>query len=223
MNTVSEPDSGPDGGNADRADNSIPTRASLLGRLKDWGDDRSWQEFFDTYWRLIYSVARKAGLNEPEAQDVVQETVLSVAKTIAQFRSDPARGSFKAWLLQLTRWRIIDQLRKRPPTPTPFGDSGSDTARTASIERVPDSRGVTPEAVWESEWRANLLEVALDRLKRRVKPRQLQIYDLHKVRGWEAKRVAAHLGISAVRVYVTCHRVQALVRAMVRRLEQKQI
>ena len=58
---------------------TIATRASLLVRLKDREDQASWQEFFDTYWRLIYSVATKAGLNDAEAQDVVQETVISVA------------------------------------------------------------------------------------------------------------------------------------------------
>ncbi len=60
------------------SDEFIPTRASLLGRLKNWDDQRSWQEFYDTYRHLIYSVASKAGLSDPEAEDVVQETFLSV-------------------------------------------------------------------------------------------------------------------------------------------------
>jgi hypothetical protein len=64
------------------ADDTIATRASLLDRLKDHADDASWQEFFDTYWRLIYSVARRAGLNDAEAQEVVQETVISVARRL---------------------------------------------------------------------------------------------------------------------------------------------
>ena len=51
---------------------SIPTRQSLLARLKDWEDQASWREFFDTYWRLIHAVALKAGLNEVEAQEVVR-------------------------------------------------------------------------------------------------------------------------------------------------------
>src|SRR5262245_37419305 len=50
---------------------SIPTRQSLLVRLKDWDDSTSWKDFFDTYWKLIYGVARKAGLTDAEAQDVV--------------------------------------------------------------------------------------------------------------------------------------------------------
>ncbi len=81
---------------SEESDEFLPTRVSLLGRLKDWGDQESWQDFYDTYHRLIHSVALKAGLTQSEAQDVVQETVLTVAKKIADFRADPALGSFKA-------------------------------------------------------------------------------------------------------------------------------
>src|SRR6266446_5172844 len=98
-----------------KQDEIIPTRASLLGRLKNWEDQSSWQEFFNIYWKLIYGVARKAGLTDAEAQDVVQETMASVAKHMPTFKYDPAIGSFKAWLLKMTRWRITDQLRKRGP------------------------------------------------------------------------------------------------------------
>src|SRR4051794_35550635 len=91
----------------------IPTRASLLSRLKDWDDQEGWREFFETYWRLIYHTSIKAGLSDAEAQDVVQETVLSVCKSMKTFKYDAKYGSFKAWLLRLTQWRILDQLRKR--------------------------------------------------------------------------------------------------------------
>src|SRR5437588_12262628 len=88
----------------------IPARRSLLSRLRDLGDEESWSDFFRSYWRLIYEVALKAGLSDAEAQEVVQETVISVAKQIPDFRYDPARGKFKGWLLQITRWRIADQV-----------------------------------------------------------------------------------------------------------------
>ena len=56
------------------------TRKSLIARLENWEDQRTWDEFYRTYWRLIYSVALKAGLREDEAWDVVQETILSMAR-----------------------------------------------------------------------------------------------------------------------------------------------
>jgi len=80
----------------------IPMRYTLLSRLEDRGDQDSWKDFFDTYWRLIYSVAVKSGLTEAEAQDVVQETIISVARDIHKFERDRALGSFKGWLLKHT-------------------------------------------------------------------------------------------------------------------------
>src|SRR5687767_3382272 len=96
-----------------QAEEFLPTRLTLLSRLKDLGDSASWQTFFDTYWRLIFSVARKAGLSEAEAHDVVQETIIAVSKQMPGFRYDRARGSFKSWLLTITHRRIHDHLRKR--------------------------------------------------------------------------------------------------------------
>src|SRR5882724_3887625 len=129
----------------------LATRWSLLARLKDWQDAQSWRQFFDTYWKLIYSVAIQAGLSDAEAQDVVQDALLSVAKKIGEFKCDPAAGSFKVWLLKLTRWRILNQLKKRMPDRAEgaMGPVGAvtevragrrahdDSTRTATIERVP--------------------------------------------------------------------------------------
>jgi DNA-directed RNA polymerase specialized sigma24 family protein len=76
---------------------SVSTRSTLLARLRDLADGAGWQEFFDTYWQLIYSVALKAGLTAAEAEDVVQETVIVVAKKMPTFRYDPSRDSFRGW------------------------------------------------------------------------------------------------------------------------------
>src|SRR5438034_4122504 len=126
----------------------IVTRRRLVERLADWGDQLRWQEFFDTYWKLIYSAARQSGLTDVEAQEVVQETVITVAKNIDKLKYDPAVGSFKGWLLQITRWRIADQFRKREPGNAKRSRS-SDDHSTATIERVPDPRMVDLDALWE--------------------------------------------------------------------------
>jgi len=103
------------------------TRRSLLTRLKNWDDQQGWQRFFDTYWKLLYSVARHMGLNESDAEDVVQETILMVAKQMPDFRYDPQLGSFKSWLMLIARRRVFAHLRKRGRQPK--GGIG-DTART---------------------------------------------------------------------------------------------
>jgi len=99
--------------------NNLKTRASLLARLKDLDDQRSWTDFYDTYWKLIHAVATKSGLTEAEADDAVQETMIAVAKKMPGFEYKPGKDSFKGWLLQLTRWKITDQFRKRPPARRP--------------------------------------------------------------------------------------------------------
>ena len=58
------------------------TRRSLVSRLKNWDDHDSWRQFFNKYWRLIYTVAIQSGLNEAEAHDAVQTTIITVAKTM---------------------------------------------------------------------------------------------------------------------------------------------
>jgi RNA polymerase sigma-70 factor (ECF subfamily) len=198
----------------------IPTRQSLLSRLKDWNDQESWREFFDTYWRLIYRLARRAGLSDAEAQDVVQETMLSVAKAMPGFRYNPALGSFKNWLNQLIGWRIADQLRRR--SSADLGEQRpDDTRRTSTLERIPDPRGLELEAVWDEEWKRNLLRVALERVKRRVSLRQYQMYDFCVVQQWPVQRVARTLRVSAGRVYLAKHRISALVKKEINRLKAK--
>ena len=96
-----------------QGDPLLVTRRSLVERLVNLEDRRRWQEFFERYWKLIYGVARRAGLSDAEAQDVVQETVITVAKNISKY--ERTAGSFQNWLLHITRWRIADQFRKRAP------------------------------------------------------------------------------------------------------------
>ncbi len=192
------------------------TRASLVDRLTNWDDRTRWQEFFDTYWRLIFSVARRSGLSESEAQDAVQETVLSVAKNISRY--DRSAGSFKAWLLQMTRWRIADQFRKRLPQKEslPRDESHRDTA---TLDRIP-SPEADLETTWEEEWREQLLGAALERLKRQVSPTHFQIFDCALRKRWGAAKISQTLGVNIAQVYLVKHRLAAQLKKELRRAEE---
>jgi len=96
---------------SDPAEDSLLTRRTLLSRLRNLDDQESWRTFFNLYWRLLYNVARKSGLDDGGAQEIVQDTVIAVARKMPEFRYDPARGTFRQWLLRITRRRIIDHLR----------------------------------------------------------------------------------------------------------------
>ena len=193
---------------------------TLLNRLKNWDDHSSWQEFFDIYWKLIYGFARKAGLTEAEAQDVVQDTLVSVAKNIPTFKYDPKLGTFKGWLLTLTRWRIVDQLRKRGLVISHHSDAG-EAARTATIERIADENSPDVNALWEADWEKTIYEAALARVKLNLDPQKFQIFDFYVKREWPPEKVAQTFSVSLNQVYLVKNRVTELLREEVRRLEQQ--
>ena len=185
--------------------------------MKDCEDQASWQEFFDTYWQLIYRVAKKAGLSDAEAQDVVQETVISVSNKLPGFVYDPKLCSFKTWMLRLTRWRIIDTWRKRLPQSVPPNDG--DNTSTSPLERIPDESSLQLDGVWDVEWERSLLAAALQRLKPLLKPDHYQIFDLYALRQLPVSQVAEIMGISAAKVYLIKHRVTAKIRNEIKAIE----
>ena len=152
-------------------DEVIPTRRTLLSRLKNWDDQESWREFFNTYWKLIYGVGVRAGLTEAEAQDMVQETIVSVAKTMPSFKYDPAACSFKTWLQHLTRKRIVDQFRKRNPADAADQRHADESSAISALDQAADDVAIDLEAIWEEEWQSNLLDAALDKVKDRKSTR----------------------------------------------------
>ena len=205
-------------------DDLLPTRRSLLGRLKDWRDDRSWQEFFDTYWRLIYGVALKAGLSPSEAEEVVQETMLSVAKKMKDFRYDPVRGSFKGWLLQLTGWRITNQFHRRSARGV-AGDPELAKSATFGAAMEPDNGFVVPPElykIWQKEWELNLMQGALDRVRKHAKPKHFQVFDLAVLQHKPLKQIREFLGISMAEVYLAKHRVGKMVQSELARLRKQE-
>jgi RNA polymerase sigma-70 factor (ECF subfamily) len=187
--------------------------------LKDWEDSESWQAFFDTYWRLIYSVALKAGLTAPEAEEVVQETVICVAQNIQKFKRDRSRGSFKGWLYLMTRWRISDQLKKR--TGLLRGDGRDAVRRYQPLEAIPDLADDAVSLDWDQQWQQHLLKAATQRVKRRVREEQYQLFDLCVFKQWPVARISQTLGVSAAQVYVAKHRITRLLQKEVSRLEKE--
>jgi len=185
----------------------LPTRESLLERLRLWGDDEGWQQFFEIYWKLLYRTARAAGLSHTESDDCVQETIISVAKHMPTFRYRPATegGAFKRWLLKLTKWRISDQFRRRLQEDLavmPFAES----PEYVELGNIPDPLSAHLDEMWEAEWELNLLDAALERLKHTADPKHFQIFHLNVVKQWTPFKIARHLRVSIPQVYTVKHR-----------------
>lgn len=200
-------------------DELIPTRLSLLSRLKDYDDNDSWHDFFYTYWKLIYGMAKRSGLNEVEAQEVVQETIIAVSKHMPDFKYDRTKGSFKGWLLQLTRWRIQDQLRKRQRDAKLVAPRDDESSGTRIMDSIPDPVGIN--AVWEDEWQKNAIEAALQKVKERIKPKQYQVFDLYVLKGWPISKITATLGVNFAQIYLAKYRVTALIKKEIKAMEAR--
>jgi RNA polymerase sigma-70 factor (ECF subfamily) len=205
---------------------SLRTRPSLLNRLKSGDDVPSWNEFYRIYGKLVRDFALRAGLNDSEADEVVQETAIAISRHLPEYRYDPKVCRFKTWLLNQASWRIKDQLKKRGQTIARFGSPppvapNDDTARTATINRVPDPAVVNLDALFEVEWRKNLFAAALERVKQKFSLKQLQIFDLLVLKEWPAADLAKALGVTLANVYVTKHRVSSAVAKETRRLEKE--
>ncbi len=192
------------------------TRQSLIARLNDWGDQKKWQEFFETYWQLIYSVAIRAGMRDDEAQEVVQETCIAVAKNVSGY--DSKAGSFKSWLLQMARWRITDQFRKRDKRRAEPADD--DTRETGLMDRLPGKGQAAFAEMWEEEWQHHVLAAALTRVKRRVEAKHYQIFDCVVVKQWTASKAAKELGVNIAQVYLVKHRLKAMLKKELKEIER---
>ena len=199
-----------------------PTRLSLIERLRDLDDHSSWQEFFDTYWKLIYCAAVKGGLSDAEAEDVVQETIIGIARNMENFRYEPEICSFKGWLMRVTRCRIIDHLRKARAPKHSFIPIPSDTKTGDGAELVSDfAADQAFEDLWDEEWKKNLVGAAMERVKHKVAPEHYQIFYLYSVKGMPARDVGKLLGASVAKIYVVRHRIARLIKREVRALETK--
>ena len=207
----------------DESNEWIPTRESLLGRMKRWDDQESWRDFFNTYWKLIYRAATKAGLSDAEAQEVVQETVIVVSKKMENFKYDPAKDSFKGWLLYLTRKQIAMQYRKRHHERGGDAPRAEAAAFTADLESIPDQADSALERMWDEEWARNLMDAAIAKVKRMVNPKQFQMFNFYVLKQWPVQQVAKTLDVSAARVYLAKHRVSALVKKEIKKLERQMI
>jgi RNA polymerase sigma-70 factor (ECF subfamily) len=199
------------------------TRKSLIERLSDWQDQKTWDEFYRTYWRLIYSVGVKSGLRGDEAMDLVQEVIVSIAKQTQKQQYDPKLGSFKSWLMNLTRWRINDQFRKRAKDTAMWHGAGHDERDTATFDRFPDERGADLEKVWDAEWARTLLDRAMVKVRTQVSPKQFQIFDCYVIKEWPVGRVKSELGVSMTQVYLAKHRVGKILKQEITNIERQSL
>jgi len=206
------------------SETDLKTRRSLLSRLRDLDDRDSWRAFFDLYWRMLYNVARRAGLGEADAQDVVQETVVAVARQMPEFRYDRSRGTFKHWLFRIVRRRVADHLRRvyrQPPKGELTFDPIAEDDESAPVEA--DGNAGQFGAAWEQEWEQAVFDAAVTRVREQANPKHFQVFDYCVRQGWPASKVGATLGLNAAQVYLARHRVSQAVKSAARAINEERL
>ena len=198
---------------------SLPTRPSLLARLADVSDDRSWREFYLTYAVHIRKVAQRRGLSEADAEEVAQDVLRRVAETIRDYKRAPHRGAFRSWLFQLTRWRAADRLRRRA-----WDDVSAAHSLLQQPSRPDDPNGGTGDRAisaseldrqFELEAERHALDLLLARLEPSVSRKSIQIFQMVMLDEVPIPRVAELFHTRPAAVYVVKHRVMEKLRAEV--------
>jgi len=192
------------------------TSASLLVRIRDGRDHEAWRQFVELYAPVVYGFARKRGLQDADAADVMQDVMRSVAGAAARLNYDPSRGSFRGWLYTVARNKIfnfLDAARHR------IGRGSGDTGVREKLEAQPEPEtGLA--ASWEEEYERTLADVAMRRVQKEVQPATWQAFWQTAVEGRSAREAGEAIGMSAGAVYVARSRVLARLKEEVQRLRE---
>jgi RNA polymerase sigma-70 factor (ECF subfamily) len=168
------------------------TSLSLLDRVRA-NDADAWNRFVRLYSPLVYSWAKKCGLPNQDAADVLQEVFHSVAKNVARFRADPS-GSFRGWLWAITRNKVRDHFRAAEMTPV--GGSEMHQRIQAIPEEEPDSWSQDGECS-----RVGLVNRAAEMIRDDFEPHTWQAFWRLAVENHPARDIAADLGMTPDAVY----------------------
>jgi RNA polymerase sigma-70 factor (ECF subfamily) len=191
------------------------TRASLLLRIRDEHDQVAWQEFLGLYGPVVYRYARKRGLQDADAADLVQDVFRSIAGAIGHWDYDPGRGKFRGWLFTITRNKLFSFLDSRRRRANAAGDSGSQRQLEEQPDPTADGSGE-----WDREYERELFGRAAEQARGEFSEATWQAFWQTAVEGKNPRDVARGLGTSPGAVYVSKSRVLARLREMVQQLQE---
>ncbi|VGO17978.1 RNA polymerase sigma factor [Pontiella sulfatireligans] len=183
------------------------TRESLLLRLKDGREDeRAWQDFHNTYGRLIFGYSLHFDINYAEAEDIVQEVCVKVFRQIVRFDYSPERGRFRGWLKTITRNAVIDYLRRKQNRRHVDEEFRDQQLRDLEAESAAD------DETWHLEWEKAIYEAALEQVRKRVGEKTFRIFQRYVLDGHSATEVSDETTLDANAVYAVKHRVLKFIR-----------
>ncbi|MBC8310642.1 MAG: sigma-70 family RNA polymerase sigma factor [Phycisphaerales bacterium] len=187
---------------------TLPTNAELLLALNDEQSTRreqAWKSFVKRYEHVIRNVARRFGLADQDADDVVQDVLFGLIR-IGEVAYDENKGMFRAYLKTATKNAVIAKWRKASKEVSGLEDFAVDTFNIQ----------------WERRWREHVLQLALRSVQLVADPIQYEAFELFGRRGVAAQQVAQRIGKSSEYVRQAKCRVMAMVRSEIVRLDDAQ-
>lgn len=193
------------------------TRDSLILKIADAGNARAWEEFSRLYQPVVYRLARRRGFQDADAEELVQEVMLAVARAVEGWVPDPTRGRFRVWLWRIARNLMINFLTRRKHQVWGTGDSGMQRLLEAECDP-----GSAVSQMFEVEYHREMLRSAAEQVRGDVQANTWQAFWLSTVEDLPALEVARRLGMSIGSVYIARSRVMARLRDEVRRMQAAQ-
>ena len=189
------------------------TRASLLIRLRDGQDADAWREFVRVYAPVVYGFARKRGLQDADASDLMQEVLRSVSGAVNRLDYDPRRGTFRGWLFTVTRNKLYSFLNGQKRRVRGSGDSGAQ-------ERLEEEAAPEESAEWDREYERQIAASAMERIRGEFQDTTWRAFWMTAVEAKSPREVAAALNLSPGAVYVAKSRVLARLRQEVQQMQE---
>lgn len=182
------------------------TSLSLLDRAR--GDDpEAWRRLVHLYSPLVYSWARRAGLSNEDASDLMQDVFRSVATNVGKFRRDRPGDTFRGWLWTIARNKLHDMHRRAAGQAVAVGGS----TMYGRIQSIPDDV-LTDDEPSEAESKNSLLARALELIRDEFQESSWRAFWQTAVEGRTPADVAKELGLTVFAVYQAKYRVQRKLR-----------
>ena len=190
------------------------TRASLLIKLRDNSDVEAWEDFTQIYTPVIYRAARKLGLQTADADNVVQEVLLAVSKSIHQWLDRDNQAGFRGWLFRIARNKTIDLLTRKATRPFAKHDYGSSFEWNEVAQQ--ESAAATH---FEFEYQWELFTQAAAEVRESAAPSTWQAFWLTAIEGRSISDTAETLGVREGMVYLSRCRIMDRIRKLIQQWE----
>jgi len=167
---------------------AVSTHTTLLRRLATGNDQLAWDEFVQRYGAVVRAVAHRHGLQPADADDVLQDTLIGLTRSLPGFEYNPQTAKFRTYLKSIVQRIIFQRFRQKQST--------------VGIELL----GALPaadeaDAIWDTEWRQHHLRLAMETIEIEFSSRDRLVFTLYVGSQQPPGSIADELGISIDLVY----------------------